>query len=291
MDSKFMADLAASPGLRYALAVGLLGALAFGVVGSYVVTRRITYIAGAIAHSVLGGVGAVLFWNARQGLEPGEGIDPLWGALVAALFCALIIGFVSLYARQREDTVIGAIWAIGMAVGVLFSFYTPRYTSALVSYLVGQVSLQAAGDVMLVLILDAIVLGTVLMFYNKFLVVCFDEEYARTRGLRAQFWYVVLLCLTALAVVIMVRLVGIILVIALLTLPAAIAGHFTRRLWQMMALASLLCMAFVASGMWAAYELGETGLPTGPVIIVIAGSAYILVALGSRLVHKFRAHS
>lgn len=286
MDSFFEALVGPQPQLRMSLAVGLLGSLAFGVVGSYVVARRITYIAGAIAHSVLGGIGAVVYLNSTAGTD----LDPIWGALASALIAALVIGSVSLYARQREDTVIGAIWALGMTVGILFTCYTPTYNTGLMNYLMGASAVQSLRDLWLVVALDVVVIGTVLLFYNKFLVVCFDEEYARTRGVRAAGWYVLLLCLIALSVVLMVRLVGIIMVIALLTLPAAVAGQFAKRMWQMMALASLCCMAFVTAGLWASWDLGpeKVGLPPGPVIILFAGGAYLLVSLGGRLVHHLR---
>ena len=270
--------------LRYALIAGLLASVAFGIVGAYVVARRITYIAGAISHCVLGGIGAALFFRWRFDLPLPEHLAAMLGAVVSALAAALIIGLVSLYARQREDTVIGALWAIGMAVGLLFIARTPGYIDPM-SYLFGNYLLIGKQDLWLVLALDALVVAVGVIFYKELLAVCFDEEFARLRGLSVEGYYLLLLGLTALTVVLLVSVVGIVMVIALLTLPAAVAGHFSRRLWQMMALAIFFCMAFTAAGL--AWSYGPN-LPPGPTIIVIAGAAYLLVAIAVRVAKRLK---
>lgn len=265
------------PFVRCALLVGLLASVSLGVVGSYVVTRRITYIAAAISHCVLGGIGAALYLDKAQGMT---WCNPMYGALAAALLSAVIIGLVSLYARQREDTVISAVWAVGMAIGLIFFAKTPGYASDPYSYLFGNILLISHHDVWLVTAMDIVVLALGLGFYPKLLALCFDEEFAELRGVQVKFYYMLLLCLTALTVVLLVRVVGIVLVIALLTLPAAVAGHFSRKLWQMMLVAVLCCMVFVTTGIAMSYP---SNLPSGPVIILIAGAVYLLVALATRL--------
>ncbi|MFA7382443.1 MAG: metal ABC transporter permease [Desulfurivibrionaceae bacterium] len=265
----------AIPFLRYAFFSGILASIAFGVIGTYVVARRITYIAGAISHCVLAGIGAGLYLQHALGIT---WFGPLAGAIVAALAAAIIIGLVSLHANQREDTVIGALWSIGMAVGLLFIAKTPGYLEPM-SYLFGNILLISEADLWLVLVLDALVLGVTALFYRQFQAVCFDEEYARLRGLRTDIYYLLLLCLTALTVVLLVRVVGIVMVIALLTLPAAVAGSFARGLGQMMLLAILCSMAFIGSGLALSYS---RDLPSGPTIIVLAGLVYLLVLVGKR---------
>ena len=264
------------PFFRYALLAGLLGSVSFGIVGSYVVTRRITYIAAAISHCVLGGIGVAFYLNAVVGWT---WCSPMLGALAAALLSAVIIGMVSLYARQREDTVISAVWALGMAIGLVF-FYKAKCYSGAMAYLFGDILLISESDVWLVAIMDVVVVVLGLGLYPKLLALCFDEEFAELRGVRVKLLYMLLLCLTALTVVLLVRVVGIVLVIALLTLPAAVAGHFVRQLWQMMAVAVLCSMAFVTAGLALSFP---SDLPSGPVIILIAGAVYLLVALASRL--------
>lgn len=267
------------PFLRYAFWVGILASVSFGIVGSYVVARRITYIAGAISHCVLGGIGAGLFIQKKLGIS---WFDPLLGAIIAALMAAVIIGLVSIHSRQREDTVIGALWAIGMAVGLLFIAATPGYVEPM-SYLFGNILLVSHKDLWLVAGLDLLVAGLCWFFYNNFLAVCFDEEYARIRGLNTSTYYLTLLCLTALTVVLLVRVVGIVMVVALLTLPAAIAGQFVKGLWQMMVLAAGLCMIFVTSGLAISYS---QDLPSGPVIIIVAGVVYLVVVAGNKVMRR-----
>jgi zinc transport system permease protein len=267
--------------LRYALVTGVLASFSFGIVGSYVVARRISYIAGAIAHSVLGGIGAGLYLQAKYHLP---WCHPMICAVVTGLLAAIIIGLVSLRASQREDTVIGAIWASGMAVGLIFLAKTPGYVDAM-SYLFGNILLISRTDLLLVVILDVLVIFFSVFFYNRFLAVCFDDEYARLRGLNVEFYFLLLLCLTALTVVLLVRIVGIVLVIALLTLPAAVAGVLARRLWQMIILAIAFCMFFVIVGLGYSYKLD---LPSGPTIIIFAGLVYLLVLIAGRYVWRLR---
>lgn len=254
--------------LRYALTAGLLAGIAFGIIGSYVVVKRISYLAGAIAHCVLGGIGAALYLQQVHGLAWA---DPMLGALFAALAAALIIGLVSIYASEREDTVISALWVLGMAVGILLIAKTPGYTDPM-SYLFGNILMITPADVWIVLILDGIIVTLSILFYNRLQAVCFDEEFARLRGLNSRLLYLLLLGLTALTIVLLVRIVGIIMVVALLSLPAAIAGQFCGRLWQMMLVAAVLSMACIAAGLCLSYSLD---LPSGATIVLLAGSAYL----------------
>jgi zinc transport system permease protein len=268
--------------LQYALLAGLLASVACGVVGTYVVVRRITYIAGSISHSILGGIGAAVYFQKVYGWQ---WLNPIYGAVAAAMAAAVIIGLVSMRARQREDTVIGAIWAVGMAVGVLFIAKTPGYSQDLMSYLFGNILMVTPENLWLVAALDAVVVVVGLLFYNPLMAICFDEEFARARGLRVEAYYLMLLCLTALTVVLLVVVVGIVLVIALMTLPVAVAGHFARRLWQMMALAAVFTVLFTTAGLAVAYK---PDLPAGATIIVLAGAVYLAVAVGSRLLRPRR---
>jgi zinc transport system permease protein len=208
----------------------------------------------------------------------------MYGAVAAALVAALVIGWASLRARGREDTVIGALWAVGMATGILFLSQTPGYID-LMSYLFGNILMVSQADLWLIAGLDALVVLVGVAFYKPLLAVCFDEEFARLRGIRVEVYFLLLLCLAALTVVLLVRVVGIVMVIALLTLPAAVAGHFSRRLWQMMGLAVVFCLVFTSAGLACSYAYD---LPTGPTIIVLSGAVYLVVVIASRL-WRFRA--
>ncbi len=274
---EFLSALREHQFLQRALLTGVLASIACGMVGPYVVTRRITYIAGSIAHCVLGGIGAARYLQLVHGWTRA---DPMFGAVVAALAAALIIGLVSLRAKEREDTVIGAVWAIGMAVGFIFIQRTPGYAQALESYLFGSILMIRESDLWTLVKLDLLIAVSVLLFYNQFLAVCFDDEFARLRGLPVELYYLALLCLTALTVVLLISVVGIVMVIALLTLPVAIAGQFSRTIWQMMLLGTALSMILTTGGLALSYG---PDLPTGATTILLAGGAYILVLLWARL--------
>ena len=280
--AEFLTALGRYAFLQYAVAAGLLASVACGVVGSYVVTRRITYIAGSVSHCILAGIGAARY---LQVVHDVQWATPILGGIVSALAAALLIGLVSIYARQREDTVIGAVWAAGMAIGVLFIARTPGYAEDLMGYLFGNILLLAPRDLLVILVLDVLVVGAGIIWYDQFLALCFDEEYARLRGLKVEIYYLLLLCMTAITVVLLVSVVGIILVIALLTLPAAIASHFVKNLWQMMVVAAILSALFTVGGIAASYG---PNLPSGATIIVIAGIAYLIVAASSGIARRLK---
>ncbi len=263
--------------LQVALLSGVLASVACGVIGSYVVVRRISYMAGGIAHCVLGGMGAARYLAVVKGWT---WLHPLYGAVAAALVAAIIIGLVSLRAKQREDTAIGALWAIGMALGVLFIARTPGYQVELMSYLFGNILMVTRESLWLLVGLDVAVIGVGLLFYNQLQAVCFDDEFARLRGVNVELYYILLLCLTALTVVLLVSVVGIVMVIALLTLPAAIAGHFCKTLAQMMLASAALSVVLIAAGLAVSYG---PDLPPGATTIVLAGAVYLLFIVASRL--------
>ena len=265
--------------LRNGLFGGVLAGIAFGIIGSYVVVRRISYIAGAISHCILGGIGASLFFQGNYGIN---WFPPLLGAIFAALLAAVIIGLVSIHAKERSDTIISAIWVIGMAIGIVLFKKTPGYND-LMSYLFGNILLISTDDVVMILVLDVVILIVAVLFYNKLLALSFDEEFAQLRGINGGLFYIALLCLVALTVVFMVRIVGIVMVIALLTLPAAAAGKFAKRLWQMMIIAAVISIVCVTGGFALSYE---PDLPSGAVIVLLAGIVYLLALASSSFLHK-----
>jgi zinc transport system permease protein len=173
-----------------------------------------------------------------------------------------------------------------MAIGILFIFKTPGYHEDITSYLFGNILMVSSDDLWLIAGLDVLIVITGLLFYNQLLAVCFDEEFARLRGIHVEFYYLLLLCLTALTVVLLVTVVGIVMVIALLTLPVAVAGHFSRRLWQMMALSAVLTSLFTSLGLFVSYG---PDLPSGATTIVLAGAAYLAVVIASRFIRLRRS--
>lgn len=271
----FIEALIANPFLQAALLAGLAASVVSGVVGSYVVIKRIAFISGSIAHAVLGGIGFVIWLNRVHDVH---WLSPLQGALIAALLSALAIGWVRVYSRQREDTLIAALWSSGMALGILFMAHSPGYSTELTNYLVGNILWVSKADLYRLWALDAAVLILVAIYYKRFLLLCFDEEQARLQGVPVRRLYLLLLALIAVTTVLLIHVVGIILVIALLTLPAAISKLFARRLSSVMICSVALCALLNLSGTLVAYRLDW---PPGATIALLAAVAY-LIALFAR---------
>ena len=256
--------------IRMALIAGISASVSSGIIGSYVVVKRIVFISGSIAHSILGGLGIALFLRRTYGWE---WLDPLYGALVSAIISAWLIGWIRLNYKQREDTVIASLWAFGMALGVIFISLTPGYNVELMNYLFGNILWASRSDIYMLLILDVIVVLSATIFHRRFLAICFDEEQARLQGQPVKLLYFILLSLVAITVVLLIQAVGAILVIAILSLPAAIANTYTKRLSKMMALAALMAMGIAILGITLSYFLNW---PPGATMALTATSLYLL---------------
>ena len=226
--------------MQNALIAGLLASVACGVVGTYIVTKRIVFISGGIAHTSFGGIG----------LGYLMGFNPVLGALLFSLGAAVGIGYISRRTKTAPDTIIGILWAMGMALGVLFIGLAPGYAPDLFSYLFGNILTVPTSDLWLMLALDVVIVGVVIALYKEFLAISFDEEYSAAMGLPVGLLYLIMLCLVALTVVVLLRVVGMILVLALLTIPVALARQFTYDIKKIMLYASLFGMVFTIGGLW-----------------------------------------
>jgi zinc transport system permease protein len=264
--------------LRYALVACLLAGIGCGTVGAYVVVKRIGFLAGGIAHALLAGMGIAFFLQS----------SPLGGALVAALVSAALIAWIKLRWRQDEDVLIAGFWSVGMAIGILFISRAPGYAIDLTGYLFGNILMVSAADLKLMAALDAVLLAAIALCYRQFLAILFDEEFARVRGLNVELHYMILLCLVALTVVLLIQIVGLILVMALLVLPAAAAAQFTTTLPRMMIAAVLFSVLATVSGLWLSYA---PDLPSGATMVVVAGIGYLLaLAIGALRRRRGAAH-
>jgi len=265
--------------LRNAVLAGILSSILFGILGAIVTVRRVASLAGAISHAVLGGIGMALYLS-TTGIVPG--LPPVAGALAFAVIAAIIIGLVSLKAKQREDTVINAIWAIGMSLGVLFMARTPGYTDPS-SYLFGNILLVSTRDLWLLAALDIIVLVITWRFYPQIKLSSFDEEYARVRGINTHSIFFIILTITAIAIVLLQTFVGIVMVIAMLTLPAGTAGFRAKSLWLLMGSAIGWALFFSLGGLAAGWHFD---LPVGAMAVVIAGLVFLVFSAHRALTRK-----
>ena len=256
--------------LRHALVAGLLASLVCGVIGSLVVVYRIVFLAGGIAHTAYGGVGMAFYF----------GFSPFLGTLGVCLASALALSGITLRRKHRSDAVVGALWAAGMAVGILFVDLTPGYRVDLMSTLFGSLLTVSGEDLVLMAGAAVTVLGAVSWYYQDFLALAYDEEYARTRGVATGRLHTLVLALTALAVVVLIRVVGLILVIALLTIPPYLAERRSRSLGGMMVRSTLASGVFVLAGLGLSYRYD---LSSGATIILVASGAFLLDELGIRI--------
>ncbi|MEE8573011.1 MAG: metal ABC transporter permease [Gemmatimonadota bacterium] len=255
-----------------ALTAGLLASVACGIVGTFVVVRRMASISGGLAHAAFGGIG----------LGYLAGFPPMVGALVFGLLSALGVGVAELRLRQGIDTLIAMVWAVGMALGIIFASLAPGPTPDLLSYLFGNILFVPPMYLWFTAGLDLLLLFVVGLRYRELQAVAFDEEFSWVAGVPVAGLYLLLLGLTALTVVVLIRVVGVILAIALLTIPAAIARHWAHRLDRMMVLSSVIGALCITAGLFLSYGLSigvGFDIPTGPFIILLAAAMYGVSAL------------
>ena len=260
--------------MRNALLAGLLTSIACGIIGTLVVVNRIVFISGGIAHAAYGGVGLAFFL----------GISPIIGAAGFSLLISAIMALVTLKNKQRADTIIGVLWAVGMALGIILIDLSSGYNVDLMSYLFGSILAVPASDLLLMGAVDLIVLVVVAMFYNSFLAMSFDEEFALAAGVPVKTLYFVLLAMMAFVVVMVIRVVGLILVIALLTIPPYIAERYSQSLRGMMVLSVVLSAIFSFLGLWLSYFFNLT---SGATIIMVAAFFFFV----SLVVDRVRSRS
>lgn len=249
--------------MQFAVLACLLASAGCGVIGTFVVVKQLGSLAGGIAHAVLAGMGIAFFFGAA----------PMVGATIMALLSAILIGLINLRMKQGEDVLIAAFWSVGMAVGIIFISQTPGYNVNLMSYLFGNILLVSGADLLRMFALDLVIIIMVRLFYRQFLAAAFDEEYARVRGVNVELFYILMLGMIALTVVLLIQIVGLILVIALLILPAASATQFAGSLPRIMLLSVLLSIGITLGGLAISYS---PDLPSGAVIVLVAGVIYMI---------------
>ena len=258
--------------MQHALIASLLGSIACGVIGTLVTVNRMSSLAGSIAHASFGGLGLAYLM----------GFNPMIGATGFAAVSAIGIAAVSSGKRIRTDTAMAAMWATGMAMGLIFIKLSGTYSADLMSWLFGSLLAVSASDITYAAILDIVILLLISGLYKEFLAVSFDQEFSMLQGVPTKLIRGSFLILTALTAVFLMKITGLIMVIAMLSIPAAIAEMYTGSLWKMMILASILAAVFNLAGLSLAWMLN---LPPGAVIILITAFAYAV----SLIIEKIRS--
>lgn len=256
--------------MRNALVAGILTSIICGVIGSLVVVNRLVFLSGGIAHSAYGGIGLAFFM----------GWPYMVGAIGFSFFAAMVMAMVSHSSKERADTVIGVLWAMGMAMGILLLDMTPGYNVDLMSYLFGSILSVPRSDLVAMGIICLVILLLVSYYFRDLLAMSYDEEFARIRGVPVLFLYYLLIGMVAVTVVMVVQVVGLILVIALLTIPPSIAEKYTKSLAMMMVFSCLLGAVFTMGGLWLSYRFDLT---SGAAIISLAGATFFLSLVADKV--------
>ncbi len=237
-----------------AFLAAIFASISCGIVGSYIVSRRIVFISGGITHASFGGIGLAFLL----------GFNPLAGAVIFAVGAALGIQFFTKVAKVREDSSIAIFWSFGMALGIIFVFITPGYTPNLMSYLFGNILTVTISELIWMFVLNVVIIFFFSVFFRKILYIAFDEEFARASGLPVALFNYITITLIALTVVLNIRVVGIILILSLLTIPQAIANLFTKNFKSLLFLSSIIAFAGTMIGLFVSYFMD---IPSGATII------------------------
>jgi len=256
--------------MQNALIAGLLVSFIAGIMGSLIVVNRMVFLAGGIAHAAYGGIGIALF----------TGLPIFVGTSIFAVIAAIFMALVTLKQKENSDIFIGLIWAVGMAIGIIFVDLTPGYNVDLMSYLFGSILAVSSDDIIFMAVLLCIILFVLFFWYRELLAVSYDSEYASLSGINVKFFYTLLLVLSALTVVIAIKVVGLILVIALLTIPIYIAQNLAHSLLSMMFTSGVIASVFTLVGLWLSYTYDLT---SGACIILVAGISLILFMIYTKL--------
>ncbi|NLC13813.1 MAG: metal ABC transporter permease [Chloroflexi bacterium] len=252
--------------MRNALIASFWISLATGIIGTLVVLNRIVSLSGGIAHAAYGGVGISYFL----------GQDPMIGALLFSTASALIMGVAKRKSKSGADTLIGVMWSIGMAIGIIFISLTPGYKANLMSYLFGSILAVSGTDLRLMALIAFLVLGFVFFTYRSLLAISYDETFSTVRNIPVNLLYLTMLVLIGLTVVVAMRMVGLILVIALLSIPPAIALNHFKDVRLIMLVSVVLSFVMCFLGLVISFQ---TNIQAGPVIILLASAIFLISSI------------
>lgn len=262
----FFSSIATYSFLQSALIVAVLSGVVCGIVGTYIVSRRMVFLSGGITHASFGGIGVAHYLGA----------DPIGGAMIFAILSALGVEWASAKGRVREDSVIGIVWSVGMAIGLLFIYLTPGYAANLMTYLFGDILTVSQQNIIALAVLVVILLGVMILFGRPIVYAAFDREFAKSQGVRANLILTLMTVLASIAIVLSIRVVGIVLLISLLTIPSVIASSFTKSYMKIATLASIFAVLGNVVGLYVAYKID---IPVGVATIILLAVALFVVKL------------
>lgn len=263
--------------LQHAILGAVLTSIACGIIGTIIVEKRLLMMSGGIAHTAFGGIGLGYYL----------GIEPILGALGFTAASSLGITAIKRNSNVNSDVLVGMFWPLGMALGIIFIAFTPGYPPDMTSYLFGDILTISRQDLLYMCLLDAFILLTVWAFYNLMQAYLFDEEFSTALGLNTVFMEYLVFLLIAITVVVMIRVVGIILILALLCVPPTISRWLSFNLAKIMAWSVVIGIVLSLTGLWVSYELSVS---SGASIVILAVLSYSLIFLVRLLVQKIKQH-
>lgn len=245
----------------------LLTSITCGIIGTYIVSRRIVFISGGISHSSFGGIGLGYYL----------GINPVFGAAIFAVISGFLIELISSKAKVKKDSMIGILWALGMAIGIIFVYITPGYAPDLMTYIFGNILTISDFELLLMVILCIVIILVFIFYLGQIITLSFDEEYAKTKGINTTFLNYLLICLISFTIVVNIRMVGIILVISLLTIPQTIAGVISKDFKNIIFLSIIFGLLGSITGLFFSYVFN---IPSGPTIIFSLVAFFLIISTG-----------
>ncbi|MFC0522938.1 metal ABC transporter permease [Pontibacillus salicampi] len=257
------ASLADYAYLQHALVAAILTSIVCGFIGTIVMEKKMIMLSGGVAHAAFGGIG----------LSYLAGFSPMLGALLFSVTSSVGIGRINRDSKGNTDVLIGLLWSMGMALGILFISFMDGYPPDLTTYLFGNILTVPGSEVKAMVIITLLVTGTILLFYNAYKIFLLDEEFAKVQGIKSTWLEYILFILLGLAIVVLIQVVGFLLIFALVTSPPASAKFFTKKLGHMITLATAFCLVFTVGGLWISYSFD---IPSGATIILLSGLSYFL---------------
>ena len=259
--------------IRNALITGILTSIICGLIGPFVVVKRLVFISGGISHIAFGGLGLFYFLQ----------LNPLFGAFITAVLTAVILSFTNQNKSNNSDARIGILWSLGMAIGIIFISLTPGFAPNLMTYLFGNILTVSRESMLITLALNILIALTLLLLYKEFVSIAFDSEFSKVQGIPVPQLDTLLLVLISITIVLLIQIVGIILVIAMLTIPTMIALSFAGNFFRVIQLSILIGIIMTLSGLFSSFYLD---LPSGPVIIITGAVMLGFITLISKLKYK-----
>jgi zinc transport system permease protein len=268
---EFLGEILKYDFLSNALLASLLSGIAFGLIGTYIVCRRLVFLSGGITHASFGGIGIAYYL----------GINPLWGAFGFSLLAGVGIELLSQKGKIREDSVIGMLWSLGMAIGIIFIYMTPGYAPNLMSFLFGNVLSVTSSDLIAIALLDVVLLLIFTLFHRKIMFVAFDRNYAESQNIPVTMVNYVMMMMVAATIVLSIRVIGIVMLISLLTIPVAIVNSFSKRFNRLAIGSCIVATSGTILGLWFSYS---TDIPSGASTIFILATLLIIAKVVARII-------